>query len=461
NSAAYDGAIINSGGDIGIYTQTDGSNARLTVKNSGNVGIGTTGPVSPLNVKGSTGYGSIKISPANDNGEASMGFMRDIAGTDTNDAWVIGSASWGHAGDFVIGNENNGAGGNVRLLIEKSGNVGINTTTPTQKLHVAGGAQLDLVSYGVTPGDSQTLALSTVEYVKSKVGGAGGVGAGTSGQTLRHNGTSWIANSLFYNNGTNIGIGTTGPGNKLDLSGDFGLNGILKGYGAASNNFLEGKLGINTLSAGASSLAVFGNASIGSAYLSNAAPANGLIIQGNVGIGTTDPTESLHVAGNLKVDGGISLAGNLVMASSTLTVNKITANTIDPLYTINGIKYSTYASSIVGGVNEEYVGRINANEFKKVGSEYEKIINFTKTQEGSDLWVWRKVIAFNEDNVEIFLTPRGSSANMYAYIEDEKIIIRSNKAVSASIRLVGRRFDFIEWPTRAFDQNQVGGLVVE
>ena len=31
---------------------------------------------------------------------------------------------------------------------------------------------------------------------------------GTAGQTLRHNGTSWIANSLLANNGSNIGIGT-------------------------------------------------------------------------------------------------------------------------------------------------------------------------------------------------------------------------------------------------------------
>jgi hypothetical protein len=35
--------------------------------------------------------------------------------------------------------------------------------------------------------------------------------AGTSGQTLRNNGTAWIANSLLYNNGTRIGIGTTSP----------------------------------------------------------------------------------------------------------------------------------------------------------------------------------------------------------------------------------------------------------
>lgn len=35
--------------------------------------------------------------------------------------------------------------------------------------------------------------------------------AGIAGQTLRHDGTTWVANSMLYNNGTNIGVGTTAP----------------------------------------------------------------------------------------------------------------------------------------------------------------------------------------------------------------------------------------------------------
>ena len=48
----------------------------------------------------------------------------------------------------------------------------------------------------------------------------GSLPAGTAGQTIRHNGASWIANSVIFNNGTNVGIGTTAPGYPLDVNGN-------------------------------------------------------------------------------------------------------------------------------------------------------------------------------------------------------------------------------------------------
>ena len=48
-----------------------------------------------------------------------------------------------------------------------------------------------------------------------------------------------------------------------------------------------GKWGINTVSVNASVLNLNGNMTIGSSYLGTAAPVNGMIIEGSVGIGTT------------------------------------------------------------------------------------------------------------------------------------------------------------------------------
>jgi hypothetical protein len=48
-------------------------------------------------------------------------------------------------------------------------------------------------------------------------GPTGPLVAGTSGQTLRHNGTTWVANSLLYNDGSNVGINTGSPTSKLHV----------------------------------------------------------------------------------------------------------------------------------------------------------------------------------------------------------------------------------------------------
>ncbi|HNX08230.1 MAG TPA: right-handed parallel beta-helix repeat-containing protein, partial [Bacteroidales bacterium] len=50
-------------------------------------------------------------------------------------------------------------------------------------------------------------------------GGTGPLVAGTFGQTLRHDGTTWVANSIIYNDGTNVGMGYTSPANRLVING--------------------------------------------------------------------------------------------------------------------------------------------------------------------------------------------------------------------------------------------------
>lgn len=421
-----------------------GSSEIMFLGSTGNIGIGTVAPYGKLTVSGAAGITRSIVLDSREikfRGDGVAHFS--IFGPDTGQPYLtIQNTS---------SNSSPGFAGSDLFTIRSTGNIGIATTNPIQKLHVNGGAQLDSVSFGVTPGTTQKLALATVEYIDNMI-------SGVSTSTVGY----WSANGnhIYNANSANVGIGSSAPANKLDISGSLGVNGILKGYGSANGNFFEGKLGVNSLSAGASSLAVFGNAAIGTSYLSTSAPINGLIVQGNVGIATSTPAEALHIVGNLRVDGGATISGNLNMSGSTLIVNKITANTIDPLYTIGGVKYSTFAPSIVGGVKEEYVGRIYEDDFRKVGVEYEAVIDMSKLEEGSDLWVWHKVVDFSSDNVSVFLTPKGERASMYADIEGDKIVIRSDRVVDAYLRLIGSRYDWHEWPTKASDQNQPGGLLI-
>ena len=154
-------------------------------------------------------------------------------------------------------------------------------------------------------------------------------GTGTTNYLPKFSGTSTLSNSLIYDNGTNVGIGTTDPFQKLTVT-----NGLSIISGAASTGTLyfsdatsgagsyvgnitynhnvdtmsfvvnadakmiinsSGNLGIGDAAPG-TKLSVVGNATIGYAS-GQTAPANGLIVNGNVGIGTTSPGKLLEISG--------------------------------------------------------------------------------------------------------------------------------------------------------------------
>jgi hypothetical protein len=156
--------------------------------------------------------------------------------------------------------------------------------------------------------------------------------------------------------------------------------------------------------------------------------------------------------------GAINMGSQNITNVNTLSVSKLTATTIDPLYNIKGINYSTFAPSFAGGVKEEYTGKIKVIR-SNYAKEYEAIIDFSELEEGSDLWVWRQVINFNKDSVEVVATPYGKFAQVYYIIDGNKLIFRADKAVEISYRLTAKRFDWREWPTRAVDQT-ISGLKV-
>lgn len=56
-------------------------------------------------------------------------------------------------------------------------------------------------------------------------GPTGPLTSGTSGQTLRHDGNTWVANDLIYNDGSSAGIGTNSPEAFLDIFST--VNGVL------------------------------------------------------------------------------------------------------------------------------------------------------------------------------------------------------------------------------------------
>jgi hypothetical protein len=103
--------------------------------------------------------------------------------------------------------------GAERMRFDANGNVGIGTTTPTAKLHIVG--KLKITADNPTTG--QVLAcdgsgLGTWTTAATLI-------PGSSGQTLIYDGIAgWFGNSNLFNNGFNVGIGTTSPLAKLMVS---------------------------------------------------------------------------------------------------------------------------------------------------------------------------------------------------------------------------------------------------
>lgn len=101
-----------------------------TFPSSGNVGVGTTTPATNLEVKSSS-HSTININSGSGSTDASVLFQR--AGVNQ---WFFQSRNSGSPTDsFVLYDAVNTS---FRFVVNRSGNVGIGITTPTERLHVSG-----------------------------------------------------------------------------------------------------------------------------------------------------------------------------------------------------------------------------------------------------------------------------------------------------------------------------------
>jgi hypothetical protein len=99
-----------------------------------------------------------------------------------------------------------------------NGTDGVDGVTGAQGIQGVTGADGQNGADG-TDGTNGTDGVDGVTGAQGIQGATGPLVNGVNGQTLRNNGSSWIANSLLFNNGTNIGIGTVNPLANLHLDG--------------------------------------------------------------------------------------------------------------------------------------------------------------------------------------------------------------------------------------------------
>jgi hypothetical protein len=357
--------ILTNAGNLGIGTSSPiakldvygnlnvatGSTSTLFVNTAtGNVGIGITAPTSPLYIQSPSGVqDALSIngySATNSNSPVikfsnggGINILRIGSGASTGESWINSYAGI----HFGTGDSSATFQGSEKMTITSGGNVGIGTSTPAAKFNIFGTGELTRLEGGA----SQTyLSVYNAGTRKGYVGTGGG-------------GVNMILNADNGENillqGTNIGIGTSTPAAKVNITSTGELIRLEGGASQTYMTFYNGGTRKGYVGTGASGQDIYLVADSGNniSFFNGSSENVRITSSGNVGIGTTTPSRKLSVT-----DDGIYSAyftGRVGIGTANpteqLTLQALSSNNTGISFlNINGTEIGSVRTSVGGNL---------------------------------------------------------------------------------------------------------------
>ena len=337
---------------------TTTTNDKMILKSSGELGIGIS-PTEKLHVAG-----DVSIGTGGTGGTASLKFVND------NERSRI-TSNYDAGGGGRLGFWTDTSGGTLlqRLTINNSGNVGIGTTTPSEKLQVNGNialyGELKLV-HAIRHANSGAQVIDNDDdtyFIINDPEGSNRIKIGDSGdasntyRNTTHKFEPASGTEYMRINATGVGIGTTAPGTPLDVQSNSSAEGIrVRGRSSDSIGQItltnNGGTARSQLQWNDSFFNIKALAAIPMIFYTNSTERMRIDSSGNVGIGTSSPTSALDVNGTVTAD-GIQLDSNdqyiLAGAGAGLKIghdasSSIIRSQVGPMYIDgNGITFRGYS----------------------------------------------------------------------------------------------------------------------
>jgi len=282
---------------------------RMRITSAGLVGIGTSSPAAPLHIDLNTGFANSSFTNLANNGT------------------VIGQIRMGSSSDFGLDAESGEmffqTGGSERMRIKGNGNVGIGESAPLGKLHVKTadvGASVhqnadELVlenngNTGITIASSDT-ASGAIYFADSSNQFDSWIQYTHSSRALQFAAAG--QERMRITSAGLVGIGTSSPSYKAHIQGTDGVSASIRAEATGTNSdaFIVTDNDANVFSMG-----IDGDNS-DSWVLSNAfglgSPKITVTTSGNVGIGTSSPTDLIHS----KESNGSNISTQLLLNNQT------------------------------------------------------------------------------------------------------------------------------------------------